>query len=158
MSVFYTQPDMDLWYASVSASRVQETASDGPVIPLLHLMTQLIAGVHWNGLGDKVDSMNHVAAAIAAKRLTRLVVDDKITEDLREAWFDKFPPETTKLGYLVSCKKCTSFWASAVTIALSYSTAARPLVYALALSEIVILADRFEDRFLAEETDMMGFN
>lgn len=101
--------------------------------------------------------MNHLIAAIAAKRLTRLIVDDKITEDLREAWFDKFPPETSKLGYLVSCKKCTSFWTSALAIAIA-KTPAKPLVYALAISEAVIIADRIEDRFLSEETDMMGFN
>lgn len=107
------------------------------------------------------DTLSRVASSfvafVAAKRITRLVVEDKITEDLREAWFEKFPPETTKLGYLVSCKKCTSFWAAAVSVAVA-STPLRPLLTALALSEIVILADRAEDRYLAEKTDMMGFN
>lgn len=101
--------------------------------------------------------MKHVVTAFAAKRLTRLVVDDKIAEDVREAWFDRFPPEETKLGYLVSCKKCTSFWTAALAYALSH-TPVRPLLFALAISEIVILAEEAEDRYLIEETDMMGFN
>lgn len=101
--------------------------------------------------------MNHVLTAIAAKRLTRLIVDDKITEDLREAWFDKFPPETTKLGYLVSCTKCTSMWSALIAVALS-RTPLKFVVTSLALSEIVILAAQVEDRYLQEQTDMMGFN
>lgn len=101
--------------------------------------------------------VNHIVATIAAKRLTRLVVDDKLTEDLREAWFDRFPPETTKLGYLVSCKKCTSMWAAAAAL-LTARTSAKPLLYALAISELVILLDQAEERFLSEEPDMMGFN
>lgn len=101
--------------------------------------------------------MNYLVAAIAAKRLTRLVVDDEITADLRAMWFNRFPPETTKLGYLVSCKKCTSFWTAAASLLLSRTTA-MPLLHALAVSEAVIIAGQIEDRFLSEEPDMMGFN
>lgn len=101
--------------------------------------------------------MNLPISALAAKRLTRLVVEDKITEDLRNAWFDKFPPETTKLGYLVSCKICTSVWAAFAMTALQ-SSKLKFINVALAASEVVILVNKAEDRYLDAPTDMMGFN
>lgn len=48
--------------------------------------------------------------ALAVYRLTKLVIDDKITEDVRNAVWDKYPPESTKVGYLFSCPWCVSMW------------------------------------------------
>lgn len=47
---------------------------------------------------------------LAVYRLTKLVIDDKITEDIREKVWEKFPPDTTKIGYLFSCPWCVSIW------------------------------------------------
>ena len=54
---------------------------------------------------------------VAVYRLTRLVIQDEITEDLREAIWKKFPVET-KIGYLITCEWCTSIWAGALIFGL----------------------------------------
>lgn len=50
---------------------------------------------------------------LAVKRLTKLVQDDYITEPLRDKFYKKFPPNTSKVGYLVSCPWCLSIWIGA---------------------------------------------
>jgi hypothetical protein len=57
-----------------------------------------------------VTALNFAKDALAVYRLTKLVIDDKITEDLREAVYAKYPPETTKIGYLFTCPWCVSMW------------------------------------------------
>jgi len=56
------------------------------------------------------DALNFVKDALATYRLTKLVIDDKITEDVRNKVFDRFPPESTKVGYLFTCPWCVSIW------------------------------------------------
>lgn len=46
----------------------------------------------------------------AAWRITRLVVDDEITRELRDAVRDHFG-EDSKWTYLVNCPYCVSVWA-----------------------------------------------
>jgi hypothetical protein len=48
---------------------------------------------------------------LAVYRLTKLITDDKITEDLRNLIFDKFP-KGHKLRYLITCGWCVSIWAA----------------------------------------------
>lgn len=82
---------------------------------------------------------------LAARRLTYLVTDDKITEDLRTWVEGRFPPETHKLGYLVTCRKCTSVWVGVALglLTLSNSKSVSSVVHGLALSEAVIVTDKF---------------
>jgi hypothetical protein len=77
-----------------------------------------------------------VIDALAAYRLTRLVVEDEITSDLRDLVWRKFDPGTTKVGYLLTCPHCTSVWvAGAIVLARHIAPkAARPATYALALA------------------------
>ena len=51
--------------------------------------------------------------ALATYRLTRLVVEDEITAHLREMLWDRYDPGETKIGYLVTCPWCMSFWVGA---------------------------------------------
>lgn len=76
---------------------------------------------------------------LATKRVTRLVVDDKVTEDVRELVWKRFPPESTKLGYLVTCYACTSVWSAAVVRSGVLPRWARDI---LALSEAVLTLQR----------------
>lgn len=55
---------------------------------------------------------------LAVMRLTRLVVEDTITEDIRNIIFDKFPPRESKFGYLFTCPWCVSIWAGLVVFGL----------------------------------------
>lgn len=80
--------------------------------------------------------------ALAAKRVTRLVVDDGITEDLRELVWKHFPPETNKLGYLFTCHSCTSVWAAGIVRSGVLPRWTRDI---LALSELVLAIKRLVD-------------
>ena len=55
---------------------------------------------------------------VAVYRLTKLAIDDEIFSDVREKVFEKFPPETTKIGYLFTCPWCMSIWMGAGVFAL----------------------------------------
>lgn len=83
--------------------------------------------------------MNVVRQALAAKRIVRLITEDKITEDARVAMFDRWPPEDHKLSYLLSCQDCLSVWAAAFVVS---RVAPKQLVDTLAVSELVIIATK----------------
>lgn len=61
-----------------------------------------------------------ILLSFATRRLTSLIVHDEIVRSLRERVVAKFPPETTKIGYLITCVKCVSVWAAIVVLALDY--------------------------------------
>lgn len=79
------------------------------------------------------------ADMLATKRLTRLVVEDHILNDTRNKVWDKYPPESTKLGYLITCKACTSVWAAAIIRSNVLPRLARDT---LALSELTLIAEK----------------
>lgn len=87
--------------------------------------------------------LDDIVDALATHRLTKLVIDDKITEDLREKLFEKYPPESTKTGYWATCPWCVSMWVGAGVVAARTIAprAWRPLSYALAFSSIVGLIE-----------------
>jgi hypothetical protein len=82
---------------------------------------------------------NLIVDALATQRLTRLVVEDAITEPIRNFIFKKFgEPEDNRISYLITCPHCASMWigfgvVAARTIA---PKAWRPLSYALAFSSV----------------------
>lgn len=47
---------------------------------------------------------------VATYRLTKLIMEDKITEDFRNLIYEKFPKDS-KLSYLIGCPWCVSIWA-----------------------------------------------
>lgn len=53
----------------------------------------------------------------ASYRLTRLVMEDRVTEDLRNLIYSKFPRDS-KLAYLIGCPWCISVWAGLTIFAL----------------------------------------
>lgn len=81
--------------------------------------------------------------ALATQRLTRLAIEDVITQPLRDAIFEKHPPHAKSPSYILTCHHCSSMWigfgvAAARTIA---PKAWRPLSYALALSSVTGLIE-----------------
>ena len=72
--------------------------------------------------------MNFLIDTLATVRLTRLVLDDTITEPLREKAMDalirtgeerpEVKPITDKLEYFLSCPWCVSVWTGAALFAL----------------------------------------
>lgn len=59
--------------------------------------------------------------SLATYRATVLVIEDEITSPVRDKVFEKFPPQSTKLGYLLTCPWCVSIWAGAGLLALEYA-------------------------------------
>lgn len=55
-------------------------------------------------------ALSLITDVAATYRLTKLIMDDKITEDFRNLIFEKFPRDS-KLSYLITCPWCVSVWA-----------------------------------------------
>lgn len=86
--------------------------------------------------------------SLAAYRLTRLIIRDTIVDSLRNKVWDRFPPESTKIGYLISCPWCMGFWFS---LGLYFCYTIVPLQtlwisHVLALSAVVGLLTALDDR------------
>lgn len=77
--------------------------------------------------------------ALAVHRLTRLMVEDVITEPLREAWWSKFPADHRHgPGFIPTCEHCSGIYA-ALAITATHAKPLRflrPVVYALALAAV----------------------
>lgn len=85
--------------------------------------------------------------ALATYRITRLFTRDTILNALRNRFWDRFPPESTKLGYLFTCEWCLSVWvASVIFISAMISTVTVLVVAPFALSAIAGLLTAYEDR------------
>lgn len=72
--------------------------------------------------------------SLATARLTQLVVDDEITEPIREHAGAKFPV----LDEIVNCHACTSVWAGAGILVAEQTGVGRFLVRVLALSQAAL--------------------
>ncbi|MGL4998065.1 MAG: DUF1360 domain-containing protein [Cetobacterium sp.] len=83
--------------------------------------------------------LHFVLLALAAYRLTRLIVEDTIFERPREALFNRFPPESTKIGYLFTCYHCMGLWIATFTVVcyILIPTATIIAALVLAISAIV---------------------
>ena len=78
-------------------------------------------------------ALDTVTDVLAAARITRLLVDDKITEPIRK---ELVQSDNEYLSYLPTCPMCVSVWAGA---AVATGLIPRKLKYALALSEAAII-------------------
>lgn len=64
-----------------------------------------------------MSALNFAKDALAVYRLTKLVIDDEITSDVRDKLFERFPPESTKIGFMLTCPWCVSIWAGLGVVA-----------------------------------------
>lgn len=76
----------------------------------------------------ELDFWTFTLLALAAYRLTRLVVQDEILSPLRDRVWDRFPPESTRTGYLLTCPWCTGFWVSLLLFA-AYTAASAVVIW-----------------------------
>lgn len=53
-----------------------------------------------------------IISSLATYRLTRLITTDEIAAPLREKVWEKYPPETSRVGYLLTCDWCSSVYAA----------------------------------------------
>lgn len=88
-----------------------------------------------------------VRKTLATRRLVRLVVKDKISEDARVWLCDRWPPEDHKITYLLTCETCVTVWAAA---AISSGLVPKWVIDTLALSEAAELAGEGVSRWVSE--------
>lgn len=85
--------------------------------------------------------------SLATYRITRLIVRDEILAAPRDKFFERFPPDRSKLGYLATCEWCMSFWvASLLVICFMISTVTAIVLVPFALSAIAGLLTAYEDK------------
>jgi hypothetical protein len=83
--------------------------------------------------------------SLAVHRATRLVTTDTITAPLRERVWRSRPPESSPLGYVLSCDYCASIYLAAAVAATHAPRLRflRPVVYILAAADFTaIMSDR----------------
>jgi hypothetical protein len=51
---------------------------------------------------------------LATYRLTRLITRDTIMAPVVNCVWKRFPPETSKIGYLFTCEWCMSIWVASL--------------------------------------------
>lgn len=93
-------------------------------------------------------TLQFIVLGLAVFRLTHLLTRDVILEDLRERFWEKYPPGETKLGYLLTCEWCLSIWLGSLVYLSSIlmPTTTNVIATVLALSAIAGLLAAFEDR------------
>lgn len=81
--------------------------------------------------------------SLAVYRLTRILIEDVIFDTPRNAIWKRFPPETTKIGYLFTCYWCLGLWTSGLMVVLYLLIPAVALAIALilAISAVVGIID-----------------
>jgi len=91
--------------------------------------------------------ISFIVLGLATYRITRFVTRDEIFSTLRNKYFNRFPPETTKLGYLATCEWCTSVWvASLLVLSSMINVVAVIAVLPFALSAVAGLLTAYEDK------------
>jgi hypothetical protein len=89
-----------------------------------------------------------IILALASLRITIFIVEDFLFEPVRNVIWKRFPPETSKFGYMFTCVQCTSVWVSLLLVGAYILIPVVTLVIALvfALSGVVILINDFRNR------------
>ena len=57
-----------------------------------------------------------IIAGLATYRLTRLIVDDEIFASIRNKILNRFNPEYSKFGYILTCTWCSSIWVALLVV------------------------------------------
>lgn len=73
---------------------------------------------------------------VATARLTRLIMDDGITQPLRDEINGRWPGK--RISELLNCRACVSIWAAGAVVVLRCSRLGRAVLRMLALSEVAI--------------------
>jgi hypothetical protein len=63
-----------------------------------------------------MSAVTFIILALAIFRLTRVIVVDEIFSDIRNKLWDRFPPETSYLGFFFTCEWCVSMWVALPTV------------------------------------------
>ncbi|EKN68818.1 hypothetical protein BABA_12226 [Neobacillus bataviensis LMG 21833] len=115
----------------------------------------------------KITFLTFVILSLSSFRLTRLLVFDKITEFIREPFFDEveeenevgeidvyYLPKKTGfkkfMGELLSCYWCTGIWAAALIVTFYYISpvVSTPIILILAVAGLASIVEVFVQYFI----------
>lgn len=93
-------------------------------------------------------ALDLVILALAAFRITRFFIEDHLFSPVRERIWKRFPPESTKTGYLFTCPHCMGFWISSLLIFSYILVGAWAVLFCLpfALSAVVSIIFTWLDK------------
>lgn len=80
-----------------------------------------------------------IILSLATIRLTLLVTTDTITAKYREKFWEKYPPETSMYGYLISCNWCSSMYCATLVMS-SYTLFERAALFICAILALSTVA------------------
>lgn len=60
-------------------------------------------------------TVEFIVMALAVYRLCRLIIEDTVTEKLRNQVWRRFRPDRG-VGYLITCYWCTGFWVASLVV------------------------------------------
>jgi hypothetical protein len=92
--------------------------------------------------------VDFIVFSLAIYRATRLVTQDEVFSNVRNKIWNRYPPETTRIGYLFTCEWCSSVWLG-LGFATWYTidaTTFRFFAVALALSAMAGLLTAYENK------------
>lgn len=93
-------------------------------------------------------ALDLIILGLAVFRLTRLVVRDEITAEIRLKIWGRYPPDKSMAGYLFTCDWCMSIWLASLVYLSSIIAPAptRAIATVLALSAVTGLLAAYEDK------------
>ena len=90
--------------------------------------------------------LEFVILALATYRITRLITTDALFEPVRERIWKRFSL-STRIGYLVTCNWCMSFWVGSFVVLSAMIVTELVIVYAVfAVSAVAGLLTAYEDK------------
>ena len=84
-----------------------------------------------------------IILSLASWRATRLIIEDRILEPVRNRIWEKHHPDASFWGYLITCYWCLGLWVSAFVVGwyLILPSVSIPVAAIFALSALVGLID-----------------
>jgi len=92
--------------------------------------------------------LQFIILGLATYRITRLFIRDTILSTPRDWFWSKFPPESSKLGYLLTCEWCLSFWIGSLLVfsAIIIPSVTYVIAAVFAVSAVTGLLTAYEDK------------
>lgn len=92
-----------------------------------------------------MNAIDLIILALATTRITMLITTDTITQPLRERIWRRYPPESSRYGYLISCNWCSSIYAATAVVSM-YRIFEKPTLFVCAILALSTVAGFLANR------------